>query len=433
MKRSIAIALAVLLLLALIPAGIFAEDAEDSAQPVKYGYRTQTLKVTDRSMSAQGLTASVSLPYYMGSVDAVLNTRLGEAESKVMVLYVPSDKWDGDCLYGALTARLTPYGISVLPGSDLVIGWKDMYTYGFLDVQGGLYSFDDDTMVMHFTAGPGLYTGVAAIPVSRDTGDARTYEQAVREAEETGEELEYLPVGYNFILVLDDEMLEYFLENGRLEKISSYEWPGLKELIEKSRYEIQPPKPESGMELFKVKKAYIRGQYLDMPYYMSNWYDDYVAKATSYGLMGGYNDGTFRPEGSITLAECLVIASNMRDIYNGGDGTFPAGGTPWYTVYASYAVRQGIIGETDFADYNVPAKRGEVAHIFANTLPDGVLKETYGRPRFSDVKSNTAYRLDITELYQAGIIGGYEDGTFRPDDPITRAEVCVMISNMLNQ
>ena len=355
MKRSIALLLAILLVLAAVPPGIFADEPAEDA--VHYSYKTQTLRTTDKENAAEGLTATLSMPYYMGSVNAVLNTRLGEAESKVMVLYVPSDKWDGDCVYGAITAKLKPYGISVLPGSDLVIGWKDMYTYGFLDISGGLYSFDNDTMIMHFTAGPGLYTGIAAIPVSSDVEDSRLYEEALREAEAKDEELNYLPIGYNFVLVLNDEMIDYFLANGHLEKISNYDWPGLKELIESARYEVQPPKPETGMERFKVKKAYLRGQYLDLPYYLTNWFDPYVAKATSYGLMGGYTDGTFRPDGSITLAECLVIASNMRDIYNGGDGTFPSGLKPWYTVYVSYAIRQGIIKENDFKDYDVPASR----------------------------------------------------------------------------
>ena len=373
MKRSISILLAVLLLLALVPQGIFADEPAEEA--VRYGYKTQTLRYVDKSNAAEGLTVTLSLPYYMGSVNAVLNTRLGEAESKVMVLYVPTEKWDGDCVYGVITGRMAPYGISVLPGSDLVIGWKDMYTYGFLDIAGGLYSFDNDTLIMHFTAGPGLYTGVAAIPVSADPGDERVYEQAAREAEEAGEELTYLPVGFNFVLVLNDEMIDYFLENGKLEKVSSYEWPGLKTLIEDARYEIQPPKPETGMARFKVQKTYLRGQYLDLPYYLTNWFDPYVAKVTRYGLMGGYTDGTFRPNGGITLAECLVIASNMRDIYNGGDGTFPSGTSPWYTVYVNYAIRQGIIQEGDFEDYNVPATRAEVAYIFAHALPDGALRE----------------------------------------------------------
>ena len=187
------------------------------------------------------------------------------------------------------------------------------------------------------------------------------------------------------------------------------------------------------MARFKIKRSYIRGQYLDMPYYMTNWFDEYVAKCTSYGLMGGYSNGTFQPGGSITVGECLVIASNMRDIYNGGDGTCPAGGTPWYSMYVSYATKQGIIEDDDFEDYSAPATRAQVAHIFANALPSGVLKEVYGRARFSDVNSRTPFRSDINELYKAGVIGGYEDGTFRPENTITRAEVCVMISNILGQ
>ncbi|MBR0516586.1 MAG: S-layer homology domain-containing protein [Firmicutes bacterium] len=431
MKRSIAILLAVLLLLAGVPQGIFADEPAEEA--VRYGYRTQTLRYTDKDNAAEGLTATLSLPYYMGSVNAVLNTRLGEAESKVMVLYVPTDKWDGDCVYGAITGRLKPYGISVLPGSDLVIGWKDMYTYGFLDISGGLYSFDNETLIMHFTAGPGLYTGIAAIPVSADPGDERLYEEAVREAEAAGEELDYLPVGFNFVLVLNDEMIDCFLNTGRLEKVSSYDWPGLKELIEGARYEIEPPKPETGMARFKVQKPYLRGQYLDLPYYLENWFDPYVAKTTSYGLMGGYKDGTFRADGQITLAECLVIASNMRDVYNGGDGTFPTGTTPWYNVYVNYAIKQGIIKEGDFEDYNVPSARGEVAYIFAHALPDGVLKEVNAKPRFSDVNASTPYRSDIVTLYQADLVTGYEDGTFHPENPITRAEVCVILSNLLGE
>ena len=431
MKRSISILLAVLLLLALVPQGVFAD--EPAEEPVRYSYKTQTLRYVDKSNAAEGLTVTLSMPYYMGSVNAVLNTRLGEAESKVMVLYVPSDKWDGDCVYGAITGQMKPYGISVLPGSDLVIGWKDIYTYGFLDIQGGLYSFDNDTLIMHFTAGPGLYTGVAAIPVSADPGDERVYEQALREAEEAGGELDYLPVGFNFVLVLNDETIDYFLENGKLEKVSTYEWPGLKELIEDARYEVEPPKPETSKERFKIQKTYIRGQYLDMPYYLTNWFDPYVAKVTRYGLMGGYTDGTFRPEGGITLAECLVIASNMRDIYNGGDGTFPSGTSPWYTVYVNYAIRQGIIQEDDFEDYDVPATRAQVAYIFAHALPDGALEEVNGRPRFSDVPAGTKYRSSIVALYKAGAITGYEDGTFRPQNSITRAEVCVILSSLLGE
>ena len=168
-----------------------------------------------------------------------------------------------------------------------------------------------------------------------------------------------------------------------------------------------------------------------MPYYLTNWYDTYVAEVSSYGLMGGYKDGSFRPQGSITIAECLVIASNMRDIYNGGDGVFPSGTKPWYNVYVNYAIRQNIIRKNDFSEYDVPATRAQVAYIFSRALPSGVLKEVQGKPRFLDVNTSTPYYSAIASLYRAGGITGYEDGTFRPEKEITRAEVCVILSNIL--
>ena len=46
---------------------------------------------------------------------------------------------------------------------------------------------------------------------------------------------------------------------------------------------------------------------------------------------------------------------------------------------------------------------------------------------FNDIPSNAWYNNAISTLYNAGIVHGYEDGSFRPDAPITRAEFCAMI------
>jgi len=46
---------------------------------------------------------------------------------------------------------------------------------------------------------------------------------------------------------------------------------------------------------------------------------------------------------------------------------------------------------------------------------------------FSDVPETSAYNEAITSLVDSGIINGYEDGTFRPDSLVTRAEFATMI------
>lgn len=50
---------------------------------------------------------------------------------------------------------------------------------------------------------------------------------------------------------------------------------------------------------------------------------------------------------------------------------------------------------------------------------------------FSDVSNHWA-RVHIEKLFSYGIINGFSDGTFRPDEPITRAEASAMVSNALS-
>lgn len=58
------------------------------------------------------------------------------------------------------------------------------------------------------------------------------------------------------------------------------------------------------------------------------------------------------------------------------------------------------------------------------------VKEVY--EIFGDVKSDVAYAPALEALKDAGYVGGYADGTFRPDNQITRAEILTILSNTLD-
>ena len=49
---------------------------------------------------------------------------------------------------------------------------------------------------------------------------------------------------------------------------------------------------------------------------------------------------------------------------------------------------------------------------------------------FSDVKDTDWFYKDVKNMFFAGLIGGYEDGTFKPNNQITRAEVCVILNRL---
>ena len=71
--------------------------------------------------------------------------------------------------------------------------------------------------------------------------------------------------------------------------------------------------------------------------------------------------------------------------------------------------------------------RAEVATIFYRLLKDDVRAEHWTKSNdFTDVAANDLYNTTVSTLNAMGIITGYEDGSFKPNAPITRAEFAAM-------
>ena len=70
--------------------------------------------------------------------------------------------------------------------------------------------------------------------------------------------------------------------------------------------------------------------------------------------------------------------------------------------------------------------RAEVAAIFARLISEEKDEQASGKATFSDVSGNDWYAPELGYLEKYNIIKGYEDGTFRPDAPVTRAEFTAM-------
>lgn len=187
---------------------------------------------------------------------------------------------------------------------------------------------------------------------------------------------------------------------------------------------------ESGKAIanFSKRNTYTAGLFPDVV--AGSWYHDVVKQAWEFGLMVGKGDG-FDPTGDITLAEALVLACRMHDIYHGGDGVFVQQDI-WYSVYVDYAVANGIIKADDFSSYTVPATRAQMAYIFANTLPETELQALKTVNALPDVERDDPYASSIFLLYQAGVLGGKDDaGSFYPNANISRAETAAIVCRMV--
>ncbi len=160
----------------------------------------------------------------------------------------------------------------------------------------------------------------------------------------------------------------------------------------------------------------------------SAWYYGSIASVYAYNLMNGVEKNKFDPNARITNGQAITLAARMRKLYTTGSGTFPTT-TPWHKAYSDYAVSQKILSTVP-SNMDTTLTRQEFAAILANALPDAAL------PAVNAVKAASipdVYRSDaaIYKLYRAGIFAGSDaSGTFRPNDPISRAEVATVLVRM---
>jgi uncharacterized repeat protein (TIGR02059 family) len=104
-----------------------------------------------------------------------------------------------------------------------------------------------------------------------------------------------------------------------------------------------------------------------------HWAEVHIDKWISDGLITGYPDGSFKPDNSITRAELVALVNRAFDIPN-----------------------QNLTSS------------------------------------FSDIKASDWFYSDVISGQAAGYISGYPDGTFRPNNPITRQEAASLITNLLD-
>ncbi len=167
------------------------------------------------------------------------------------------------------------------------------------------------------------------------------------------------------------------------------------------------------------------------------WYQPYVKSAFEYDLVEGYEDGSFRPEGNITLAEAITVSARMYSIYASATADFDTSCSPWYKEIVNYAHRKDIIGKTTFADslgsvdYTRPATKAEIAYLLSQTFPSScypVINSSYCK----DVSASTSYYHSIFQMIQSGVITGDENGYFYPTNNVKRSEFVAMVARAVD-
>lgn len=151
----------------------------------------------------------------------------------------------------------------------------------------------------------------------------------------------------------------------------------------------------------------------------------------------GYEDGTFRPDGDMTRAEAAAIFARLisekkaENISGTKTSFIDISKNEWYVSYISYLEKYNIIKGYEDKTFrpDAPVTRAEFVSM---TVRFYGLFDKVSYPadttKYSDIDGKHWAVKDISFAKSIGWLNGYADGTFRPDNNITRAEV-VTVTN----
>lgn len=191
-----------------------------------------------------------------------------------------------------------------------------------------------------------------------------------------------------------------------------------------------PQTPISKTTATSVFNSNDSGKFTDVP--ETTWYHDAVYKVKDLGIIAGKGNGLFDPNGNLTVAEGITLAARVRANYNKEE--LPSVSGEWYAGALEYAVKQGILKNGDFTDFNKKITRAEMAYLFSNALPSTEYNSINQITALPDVSANTKYQANIFKLYNAGIVSGSDKyGTFNPNSNIQRSETAAIILRVVDK
>lgn len=164
----------------------------------------------------------------------------------------------------------------------------------------------------------------------------------------------------------------------------------------------------------------------------ANWHTPYIVYLTSKSIVSGYDNSTIRPNELVTRAQAISMIGRALEL----------DGTKRQTVFSDVASSSFASGYIDaaykgkiingFSDGtirpNQPVTRAEMAIMLANAFS---LVEQ-GNLSFSDVTSNVSGHEAIRKIATAKITQGFADGTFKPHQFMTRADFSVFVAKAKN-
>lgn len=179
-----------------------------------------------------------------------------------------------------------------------------------------------------------------------------------------------------------------------------------------------------------VRPLYCAPNFWDLS---GNWAAPYIGALAERGIISGYQDGSVRPNNSISRAEFIAMVNRAFGISATTRIDYPdVRRGSWYYSDVARAVAAGYIQGFPDGTMRPDAliSRQEAAAVMARVMLPGVTRTR--ALAFSDAASIPAWsRNSIAVMAEAGYLSGYPDGSIRPFANISRAEVAAIVGKGL--
>ena len=183
------------------------------------------------------------------------------------------------------------------------------------------------------------------------------------------------------------------------------------------------------------------------------WAIDAIEKMVELGVINGYDDGTFKPDKTVTKLEALVLTSRILGVNAPENEALLDAAVKKYgetvdkfnlsfgTNEVCYLLVKNIIKESELTDYigksnsSSGMKRYEVAVLMTKAFDaeEEVSKNLITTLEFNDAEDIPAYAKKYVEyVTQNGIMNGVGDNLFSPNTDVTRAQIALLMNKLVD-
>ncbi|RNB84643.1 S-layer homology domain-containing protein [Brevibacillus fluminis] len=168
-----------------------------------------------------------------------------------------------------------------------------------------------------------------------------------------------------------------------------------------------------------------------------HWAEATVKIMMDKSIINGYPDHTFRPNKPVTQLEALTMVINLltqnKDLLTVGDDYTGKDVPDWAQNSVKLALINHIVDDKDFQP-NKPATRMFVIKLLVNALGSEFDENSDDNLYFGDIsKLSSDEKAYLSFALLQSLVEGYGDKTFKPNKPVTRAEMAVFVNRLLGK